>query len=178
MKPTLIALLIALLAAPAAAKSSNTALNPDMKGFPKWTAVLAREQFSPAKQPFTGDLKALLYRLHQHYRSIPYVEDIDNFRQQDLWQTREEMQAKGSGDCEDFAIAEYYDLAEAGVPEEQMHILVVMVNRTQEIHAVLRVGDWFLDRRAERVMPLSELSNYYLPIYGINRHGWARGLPE
>ena len=145
----------------------------DVTGFPKWNGVVAREHVA-STDPFPGDLKPLLDRVQAEYRHIPYVSDQQNYGEVDYWATRAELLANG-GDCEDFATAEFFDLVEAGVPESELWVTIVLDRKTQEVHAVLVAGEWVLDRRASRVLSSSEADAFYLPVYGINRTGWTAG---
>ncbi|MCE9567451.1 MAG: transglutaminase-like cysteine peptidase [Planctomycetes bacterium] len=163
MKHLATALLVTILATAAHAD--------ELEHFPKWKHVVEHEQAMP--KPFAGELKPALDAIQKHYRAIPYVEDFKNYGVVDHWATRAEMRAKGSGDCEDFAIAEYFDLAEAGIPEHDLWIMVVIVKATQELHAVLKVGPWVLDRRAPEVLDARRFADLYTPVFRINRTGWA-----
>lgn len=166
MKRYLIPLLLAI---------SSPAL-ADLSGFPKWNRVVEQEKTARQAHTFRGDIKPVLDALQARYRAVPYVEDWQNWGKEDYWATRAEMKAKGSGDCEDFAIAEYFDLLEKGVSDNDMEILVVLTRKDQSLHAVLRVQDWVLDRRAERVMTGAEFDRFYQPFFGINRLGWSNYL--
>ncbi len=57
----------------------------------------------------------------------------------DSWSTPSELFSKG-GDCEDYAIAKYLLLRQAGYSASNMHILVLKAKSGQEAHAVLVVG--------------------------------------
>lgn len=146
-------------------------LNTDMSDFPKWQRVMDNEEVQQP-QRFDGPIAVLLSNTQKHYMRVSYVEDMDNYGVVDYWATRAEMDAKGSGDCEDFASAEYFDLYEVGVSEADMFIVVVLVKKTQEIHAYLQVGNAVLDRRAPRVLTVDEAAQYYTPIFHISRLGW------
>lgn len=162
--------LLALLLLPLPALAAD---NPDISGFAKWERVVRQTWVIAPEKPYSGNLKALLNKTHSKYRRIRYAEDPKNYKMPDFWATPEEMRAKRSGDCEDFAIAAYFDLVKAGVPERELWITVALVRKTNEIHAVLRVGDWVLDRRVKRVLTVAEFEMLYQPIYRINRTGWA-----
>lgn len=173
MKRSNLILSTALAISMLACAPAHAQLNPDMRTFPKWTRVMEAEKPKTPAGPVKS-LPKLLDATQAHYRGIPYVDDQDIYGVGDYWATREEMKRERAGDCEDFAIAEYFDLLEAGVPEDQMLISVVWAKQTQEIHAFLRVGDKVLDRRAERVLTADEALNYYTPIFSISRLGWKK----
>lgn len=155
-------------------RGAHAEIIADLKDFPKWTSVMERENVRAALAPYKGEIKPLLVGVHKKWRKFTYMEDAQNYGKDDYWATRAEMVFKEAGDCEDFAIAEYFDLLELGVAEPTMGIVVVIVRQTQEIHAVLQVEGWILDSRSEKVMPLSEAASYYLGIYRINRMGYER----
>jgi hypothetical protein len=146
----------------------------EVAGFPKWNDVVSREHVIPAGS-FSSELKQFLDRKQAEYRLIPYVTDEVNYGVQDYWTTRAELRSKGSGDCEDFATAEFFDLVEAGVPEDDLWVTIVVTRKTGEVHAVLVAGQWVLDKRASRVLSLAEFESFYEPVYGINRTGWRPG---
>lgn len=149
-------------------------LNSDFSEFPHWRDLLAREQFVPPSHVFKGDVKPLLDAIFMKWKHLHYVTATENYGTEDHWATREETLKKDSYDCKGFDIAAYYDLLEAGVDESRMLIHVVYIKSTGEIHSVLVVDDWFLDNRAGQVMPATVLTDYYIPIFELNRQGWRQ----
>ncbi|HEY9011261.1 MAG TPA: transglutaminase-like cysteine peptidase [Devosia sp.] len=67
-------------------------------------------------------------------RTIAYRSDKG-----DQWQTLEQSAARGTGDCEDFAIAKMALLAAIGFAPEQLQFIVLKDTRRQLYHAVLAV---------------------------------------
>lgn len=55
-------------------------------------------------------------------RRIVFADDASNGRQADHWATPDELMARGTGDCEDFAIAKYFALRAAGLPAAQLRL--------------------------------------------------------
>jgi predicted transglutaminase-like cysteine proteinase len=161
-------LILLLLSSPTHAVESN-----DMTGFTKWNRVVSQTWVIAPAKPFAGNLKAKLDKVQARYLRVRYVEDKKNYKLTDYWATPAEMRAKRSGDCEDFAIAEYFDLVKAGVDERKLWIIIVAVKATKETHAVLRAGEWILDRRMPRVISIADFEEKYTPIYRINRKAWA-----
>ena len=82
--------------------------------------------------------------------------------------------ASGRGDCEDYAIAKYALLREAGIPESDLRVLLVRDRSIREDHAVLAVrnaGAWVvLDNRYSAITPDSEL-RHFTPLYALNGGG-------
>jgi predicted transglutaminase-like cysteine proteinase len=106
-------------------------------------------------------------------RLITYADDSTHFGRSDHWASPIES-LTGRGDCEDYVILKYFTLAELGVPEEDMRIVIVkdMVRRIG--HAVLAV------RQAGRTYILDSLHNRprlhsaitrYKPYQSLNRLG-------
>ena len=58
-------------------------------------------------------------------RQVRFAEDVDNWEQPDFWATPMESIGKGAGDCEDYAIAKYFTLREAGIPTAKLRLIYV-----------------------------------------------------
>jgi predicted transglutaminase-like cysteine proteinase len=58
---------------------------------------------------------------------IVFADDLDNWGQLDYWATPDELYERGSGDCEDYAIAKYFALLAAGLPAKQLRLIYVQV---------------------------------------------------
>lgn len=70
--------------------------------------------------------EAKLKRINDFFnRNIAFDDDINIWQQSDYWATPLETIGKGAGDCEDFAIAKYYSLRLAGVPDSKMRLIYV-----------------------------------------------------
>jgi len=99
-----------------------------------------------------------------------YVEDFKNWGIRDYWSRPNEFLAKG-GDCEDFALAKYVLLRQAGMPVEHMRVLVLHDTARNVAHAVLLVATadqtLVLDNLNDHPVTLSEVP-HYRPIYSLN----------
>lgn len=77
--------------------------------------------------------------------------DLVRFRVADVWATPLMTFASGAGDCEDYAIAKYVALREAGMAAEDLRIVVVRNPALGQDHAVAAArvdGQWLiLDNR-------------------------------
>lgn len=106
--------------------------------------------------------------------AIRYESDLAQHGVIDLWSAPLALLASGRGDCEDFAIAKYVLLHEAGVPEQDLRILLVRDRSVREDHAVLAVreaGAWLvLDNRRSVAADDSEF-NYLTPLYALDASG-------
>jgi predicted transglutaminase-like cysteine proteinase len=109
--------------------------------------------------------------------AIRPMSDLAQYGVPDLWTAPIQTLTVGAGDCEDYAIAKYVALEEAGVAEEDLRLLVVRDTRRREDHAVVAVrldGRWLvLDNRWLALAEDVELETY-LPMFGMNREGVRR----
>ncbi len=83
--------------------------------------------------------------------AIRPLRDSAQFGAPDVWQSPLMTFASGAGDCEDYAIAKYVALREAGVSADDLKFVIVHDARNGEDHAVTAAligGDWLiLDNR-------------------------------
>lgn len=102
-------------------------------------------------------------------------DDLSLWAQEDHWATPQEFAAKGAGDCEDFAIAKYFELVAENVPKELLALSYVTLNGNQA-HMVLLYHDqteeaWFvLDSYNPAVLPVSKRPDLDF-IYSFNELG-------
>ena len=165
--------IIPLIAA-LAFSTSAAAYTGGIESFPKWQRVVSNEHVKPQARFDGAPIKVLLGIIATRYKNVQYIEDIDLYGLNDYWSTREEMVRNGGGDCEDFAIAAYFDLVEYGVDENLLSIVIVQDKKTKELHAYVRAGDLILDRRTGfEIMTAQQAGKRYEPIYSINRIGWT-----
>jgi predicted transglutaminase-like cysteine proteinase len=106
--------------------------------------------------------------------AILYTSDLDQHGVADLWSAPLATFASGRGDCEDYAIAKYVLLREAGVAVRDMRLLLVRDRSNNQDHAVLAVreaGRWLiLDNRLTIMPETSEVRNL-LPLFAIDQEG-------
>jgi predicted transglutaminase-like cysteine proteinase len=102
--------------------------------------------------------------------SIVPTTDLVQWGVADHWSTPLETFTTQRGDCEDYAIAKYVALRAAGVPQQDVRLIVVREDAERENHAVVAVrlaGEWLIldnrwlalvrDREMSRATPLYEL---------------------
>jgi len=81
---------------------------------------------------------------------------------------------RGAGDCEDYAIAKMAVLKAAGVPSEDLRLVILRETRRAEEHAVLAVRlneRWIvLDNRMLVMLADTEVANY-CPIFVADQAG-------
>lgn len=95
--------------------------------------------------------------------AIAYTSDLVQHGREDVWSAPLATFASGMGDCEDYAIAKYVALLEAGVAEEDLRIVIVD-ERWSGLHAVasVRSGEtWLvLDNRRMALIEDRDLAGY------------------
>lgn len=158
--------------------------------FPKWLGMLDRFQDGRKlcesatcttkswKEFIAGlqgkDLKTQLREVHREFNRYPYILDIDNWGEEDYWETPYQF-LKKSGDCEGYAISKYFALKALGVPIEDMRVVALQDLNLNLGHAVLvvYVGDevLMLDNQIASVVPANSIKHYN-PIFSINEAGW------
>jgi predicted transglutaminase-like cysteine proteinase len=118
---------------------------------------------------------------------IKWVQDIDNWGQNDYWATPLETMARRKGDCEDFSIIKFVTLLLAGVEMEKLRITYVKAQTggaygTNYIaHMVLAyyptpsADPLILDNMVDSVRPASRRPDLK-PVFGFNSKGlWVGG---
>lgn len=140
----------------------------------EWQALLERLP--------TLDEPAQLEAVNRFFNaSLRFRDDIEIWHQNDYWATPVEALRIGAGDCEDFAIAKYFTLREAGVASDKLRITYVKALRLNQAHMVLTyyatpdAMPLVLDNLINVIRPASERSDL-LPVYAFNAEGlWLSG---
>jgi len=128
-----------------------------------------------------------LRRVNEFFnRRIQFADDQEVWGQSDYWATPMETLAKGRGDCEDFTIAKYFTLIEAGVANEQLRLVYVkarvggLSSTLQQAHMVLA---WYaspdaeplvLDNLITEIRPASRRPDL-TPVFSFNSQGIWQG---
>ena len=102
--------------------------------------------------------------------AIRPMSDLEQWGVEDRWSAPLETMATGLGDCEDYAIAKYVALTEAGLAPDDVKLVIVRDPMIGEDHAVVTAhldGTWIVldnrwlkmveDREMVRIVPLLEL---------------------
>jgi predicted transglutaminase-like cysteine proteinase len=79
--------------------------------------------------------------------SIRPMSDLAQYGAVDLWTAPLATLAAGAGDCEDYAIAKYVALKQAGVSDEDLRLLIVQDTKLHAMHAVVAArleGSWVI----------------------------------
>lgn len=106
--------------------------------------------------------------------AIRYMSDIAQHGEIDRWSAPLATFATGKGDCEDYAIAKYVALREAGFPIEDLRILLVHVRSVGEDHALLAARldhHWLLLNNSSHVLMDDVDTSMFTPLFVITRHG-------
>jgi predicted transglutaminase-like cysteine proteinase len=106
--------------------------------------------------------------------AIRYMTDMEQYGVEDLWSSPLATFRTGRGDCEDYAIAKYVALREAGVAAADLRIVLARDMALREDHAVLAArqeGRWLIldNRRAEMLEDNAERG--LAPLFAINHEG-------
>ena len=120
-------------------------------------------------------------------RQIQFGEDSVVWGQDDYWATPLETLGKGAGDCEDFVIAKYFTLREAGVSPEKLRLIYVRVKTGSvegaptQAHMVLAyyaqpdAEPLVLDNLIGQIRPASRRPDL-LPVFSFNSDGVFVGM--
>jgi predicted transglutaminase-like cysteine proteinase len=106
--------------------------------------------------------------------TIRYMSDREQHGLADRWSAPLATLAAGLGDCEDYAIVKYVALRDAGIPADDLRLLLVRDAATREDHAVLAArqdGHWLiLDNRGAVLVEDGEAANLR-PLFALGRNG-------
>ena len=115
-------------------------------------------------------------------RQIAYVDDDRNYRQRDFWATADETMARGSGDCEDYAILKMHMLRAAGIADDRMKLVLLRDMAINADHAFLLVrsnAGWVvLDNMTDRIYD-GRQGNAVRPIMSFSgNRRWVHGYRD
>jgi predicted transglutaminase-like cysteine proteinase len=112
--------------------------------------------------------------------AIRPMSDLAQWGVLDRWSAPLETLTTGRGDCEDYAIAKYVALTQAGVAAENVRLVVVHDLAVDENHAVVAArvdGDWIiLDNRWLTLVKDSEMPRM-VPLFALDQTGVRLFLP-
>ncbi len=106
--------------------------------------------------------------------AIRYTSDSEQYGVPDLWTAPLATLGTGRGDCEDYAIAKYAALRDAGFSSDSLRLLIVRDRVARQDHAVVGVrqdGRWLmLDNRHEVVLENKD-AWHFTPMFALDREG-------
>ena len=109
--------------------------------------------------------------------AIKPMSDLALYGVEDVWSPPLNTLARGAGDCEDYAIAKFVALQEAGVSPDDLRIVVLRDDIREEDHAVVAArldGTWLmLDNRHMAMIDDHHLRDYH-PVFLIDHDGVSR----
>jgi predicted transglutaminase-like cysteine proteinase len=109
--------------------------------------------------------------------AIRPMSDLAQYGQIDVWSSPLVTLTTGAGDCEDYAIAKFVALRQAGVSPDDLRIVVMRDTIRGEDHAVAAArldGHWLtLDNRRMAMVEDANVRNYQ-PIFVIDQYGVKR----
>jgi predicted transglutaminase-like cysteine proteinase len=88
--------------------------------------------------PVSERLDSINRRVNGSFR---YATDLEVWGVRDYWETPSEVVQKGATDCEGFAIMKLWLAREAGVDDGRLKLLVGVLSRSGQMHAVLLTAD-------------------------------------
>lgn len=154
------------------------------------------ERFDPQRAEVIDELEVLLdeisglepreraERVNAFFnRRIRYVEDDQLWGKQDYWASPVETIGHGAGDCEDFAIAKYLVLREAGIDNRQLRLIYVRAKMGGASRAHMVLGYYpepdaeplILDSLVRLVAPAGQRPDL-TPVFSFNSEGlWVGG---
>ena len=100
--------------------------------------------------------------------------DLALYGEEDVWSPPLATFAIGAGDCEDYAIAKFVALQEAGVSPDDLRIVVLRDDHREEDHAVVAArldGNWLMLDNRHMGMVEDQRVRRYRPVFLVDRHG-------
>ena len=106
--------------------------------------------------------------------AIRPMSDLAQFGEIDVWSSPLVTFYRGAGDCEDYAIAKFVALGMAGVPAEDLRIVVLADTVQDEGHAVVaaRLDErWLILDNRRMAMVEDGSTRNYRPLFVIDQNG-------
>jgi predicted transglutaminase-like cysteine proteinase len=105
---------------------------------------------------------------------IKSMSDMALYGLEDVWSSPLATFAAGAGDCEDYAIAKFVALQQAGVAADDLRIVVLRHDILDEDHAVVAArldGNWLMLDNLHMMMVEDQNVRGYHPLFLIDRNG-------
>ena len=113
--------------------------------------------------------------------AIHPMSDLAQYGEIDVWSSPLVTFATGSGDCEDYAIAKFVALRQAGISPDDLRIVIMRDTIRGEDHAVVAArldGRWLsLDNRHMAMVEDAYVRNYR-PLFAIDQYGVLQYVDE
>lgn len=118
-----------------------------------------------------------LQRINQYFnKHIRFVSDREHWQKEDYWATPLESLGSHGGDCEDFVVAKYFSLIQAGIDEHKLRIMYVKALKLNQAHMVLayyakpKAEPLILDNLLPQIKKASQRRDLS-PVYSFNGAG-------
>lgn len=114
-----------------------------------------------------------LQEVNAFINKIPFLDDQQNWKQEDYWATPLELLARNKGDSEDYVIAKYFALKTLGVDTKKLYFTYVNAKELNQAHMVLsyfehpKADPFILDNLKDDILPASERTDL-TPVYNFN----------
>ena len=114
-----------------------------------------------------------LEQTNRFFNKLTFVNDDKLWQREDYWASPVEMLSVGAGDCEDYAIAKFFSLKQAGIDESRLRLAYVRSLTLNQAHMVLLVipehggTALVLDNLITDILPVSERDDL-MPVYAFN----------
>jgi predicted transglutaminase-like cysteine proteinase len=105
---------------------------------------------------------------------IKSMSDLALYGVEDVWSSPLATLAKGAGDCEDYAIAKFVALQDAGVAADDLRIVILRHDLLEEDHAVVAArlnGTWVMLDNLHMIMVEDQNVRGYHPIFLLDQNG-------
>jgi predicted transglutaminase-like cysteine proteinase len=112
--------------------------------------------------------------------AIRPMSDLAQWGVPDRWSAPLETFTSGRGDCEDYAIAKYLALTEAGIADDDVRLVIVRNTAAAEDHAVVAArldNEWImLDNRWLTLVEDADMANA-VPLFVLDHSGVRQFVP-
>ena len=136
--------------------TDGAAAAPGLTEWANWAVALRG-------RPPLERLTAINDRVNQ---TIHYASDVEVWGVADYWETPAEVVAKGRTDCEGFAIFKYWLARMAGIPDDELTMMVGIIASTHQMHAALVAGvaerGYVLDVRTPYIVDAATFGDFRL----------------
>lgn len=105
---------------------------------------------------------------------IKSMSDMALYGVEDVWSSPLATFATGAGDCEDYAIAKFVALQDAGVAADDLRIVILRHDILEEDHAVVAArlnGNWVMLDNLHMIMVEDQNVRGYHPIFLLDQNG-------
>ncbi|WP_281648097.1 transglutaminase-like cysteine peptidase [Parendozoicomonas sp. Alg238-R29] len=116
-----------------------------------------------------------LREVNNFFNSLRFLSDQKVWGQEDYWASPSEFLNRGTGDCEDYAIAKYISLRRLGVDDSRLRLAYVRSLTLRQAHMVLLVetgdGEQVVLDNLTSAMQSPQRRGDLEPVYSFNSSG-------